>query len=163
MRRFILLTLLPVGSFAADLVVPPLRTSITEFNIQLGVVDYKEKYLDKTWYARVGLDYRVKYPFLVGGGVYLSSSSDIWITSPEFRVKVRIPVVSTLKVDPYVGAQLGYAENKVLDKKKLLGGGLIGVDILYFVSGVHFGVSAGYSVYTDSRFNHLRAGFVLGF
>lgn len=163
MRRFILLTLLPVSSFAADLVVPPLRTSVTEFSVQLGVVDYKERYLDKTWFARVGLDYRVKYPFLVGGGVYLSSSSDVWITSPELRVKVRIPVVSTLKVDPYVGMQVGYAKNKVLDRKKFLGGGLVGVDILYFLSGAHFGVSAGYSVYTDSRFNHLKVGFVVGF
>ncbi|MEM5854142.1 MAG: hypothetical protein QW228_07295 [Candidatus Aenigmatarchaeota archaeon] len=163
MRRFVLLTFLPVVSFAADLVVPPLRTSTTEFNIQFGVADYREDYLGKTWFARAGFDYRVKYPFLLGAGLYLSSSSDVWITSNELRAKVRIPVVSTLKLDPYFGMQVGYAENKVLNKKKYVGGGVVGLDVLYFLSGVHFGLSGAYSIYTDSRFDHIRVGFVVGF
>ncbi|MFN3263486.1 MAG: hypothetical protein ACK42C_01135 [Aquificaceae bacterium] len=150
-------------AYALEPIVYPERVNKTEFSLQLGLVDYKEKYLDKTWYARAGLDYRVKYPFLVGGGVYVSSSSDIWLLTPELRAKVRIPLFSTLKLDPYVGASLGYAENKVLDKKKALAGAVAGAELLYFAGGVHFGVSVGYSVYTDSRFNHLRAGFVVGF
>lgn len=144
-------------------IVYPQQVFKTELNIQFGIADYKEEYLDKTWFARAGFDYRVKYPYLVGAGLYLSSSSDVWITSSELRAKVRVPVVSTLKVDPYFGMQVGYAENKVLDKKKYIGGGVIGLDVLYFLSGVHFGLSGAYSIYTDSRFNHIRAGFIVGF
>lgn len=146
-----------------EAIVYPKPVSKVEPGLSLGLVDFKEKALDKTWYARLGFDYRVKYPFLVGGGVKVSSSSDIFMVYPDLRAKVRIPLFSTLKLDPYAGVSVGYAENKTLSKKKLIGGGQAGIQLLYFVGGVSFGVDVSYHAFTDSRFNHLQAGFVLTF
>lgn len=160
----ILATTCAIAQTSEEVITPiayPKPVLKTEFNLQLGVIDYKR--LDTSGFVRVGIDYRIKYPNLLGAGVFFSSSSDVDITTSEIRAKVRIPVVSTLKVDPYVGMQVGYVKDKVFNKEKFLGGGVVGVDILYFVSGVHFGVSTGYSVYTDDRFNYLRVGFVIGF
>ncbi len=146
-----------------EAIVYPKSVSKVELNLSLGLVDFKERVLDKTWYARFGFDYRVKYPFLVGGGLKVSSSSDIFMAYPDMRVKVRIPLFSTLKLDPYAGISVGYAENKTINRKKLVGGGQAGVELIYFVEGVSFGVDLSYHVFTDSRFNHLQAGLVIGF
>jgi len=156
--------LLPVFAFSLEPVVEPPPTKSFEIQFSLGYSDYKEDYLGETWYAKANLDLRVKYPFLAGIGALVSSSSDVFMFYPELRIKARIPVIDTLKLDPYISASLGYAENKTLDKKKTLAGFTVGTQILYFAKNeLHFGFEISYSVYSDDRFNAWRAGLVIGF
>lgn len=146
-----------------ELIVYPKSVSTWEVSAMLGGVHYKEKVLGDTWIAGLRADYRARYPFLVGGGLYASSSSDLFMLYPEFRVKVRVPLFSTLKLDFTGGADLGYADNRVLKKKKLIAGGSVGAELLFFTDKAHFGLSLSYTVFSDSRFNSLRGGLVIGF
>jgi len=164
MNKIIFAILPIVFAFSLEPVVEPIKTKSFEIQLSAGYSDYKKDYLGKTWYAKLSMDYRVKYPFLIGVGVLVSSSSDIFMTYPELRTKVRIPLFSTTKFDPLVSVSVGYAENKSFNKKKTLAGFTIGGQVLYFApSEVHFGLEASYSFYTDKRFNAFRAGFVIGF
>lgn len=163
-KVFLVLGLIGLGfSREVEPILYPKPVSKVEFNLSLGLVDFREKQLDKTYYLRLGGDYRVKYPFLVGGGLKASSSSDVFMLYPDVRVKVRMPTFSTLKLDFLGGASVGHAENKTLKKEKLLSGGFLGSEVLYFVGNASFGVNVSYHVFNDSRFNHLQVGLVVGF
>lgn len=165
MKKAFLASVLFVGTgFSLEPVVEPISTKSFEVQASLGYSKYSKKYLGSTWHVKVNADYRVKYPFLVGVGALVSSSSDVFMIYPELRAKVRIPVVSTFKVDPYASTSVGYAENKKLKKKKLIAGFTIGFQPLYFTaSEMHFGLDISYTLYSDSRFNAFRAGLVIGF
>lgn len=166
MRKGLLLFTTFTGVVFAQEVEPivyPRPVSKVELNLSLGLVDFKEKYLDRTYYLRLGADYRAKYPFLVGVGLKASSSSDIFMLYPDLRVKARLALFSTLKFDLFGGTSVGYAENKTIDKKKLIAGAFAGGEILYFMNSVSFGVGVSYHMFTDSRFNHLQAGINIGF
>lgn len=164
MRKFLFAILPLTFAFSLEPVVEPIKTKSFEFQVSAGYSDYKEDYLGETWHAKVNVDYRIKYPFLIGLGALVSSSSDIFMAYPELRAKVRIPLFSTVKFDPFFSVSVGYAENKTFDKKKTLAGFTVGGQLLYFApSEVHFGLEASYSFYTDDRFNAFRAGFVIGF
>jgi len=164
MKKLLFALLPTVFAFSLEPVVEPIKTKPFELQFSAGYSDYKEDYLGETWYAKLNADLRVKYPFLVGIGALVSSSSDVFMAYPEMRIKVRAPLFSTLKFDPFVAVSVGYAENKSFDKKKTLAGASVGFQLLYFSpSEVHFGIEVSYSFYTDERFNAFRAGFVIGF
>jgi len=163
-KSLLLLACVSASAFAqVEILEEPKRVSKVETSLSLGLADYKEKYFGKTWYASLNADYRVKYPFLIGAGLSASSSSDVFMLYPSLRFKVRTPVVSTLKVDPFVSVKMGYAENKTIRKKKLIAGGSVGMEMLYFLGNSYAGVRLGYGVYSDSRFNHLFVGGIIGF
>jgi hypothetical protein len=163
-KSLLLLACASVGAFAqVEVLEEPKRVSKVETSLSLGLADYKEKVFGKTWYASLNVDYRAKYPFLVGAGLSASSSSDVFMLYPSLRFKVRVPVVSTLKVDPFVSVNMGYAENKTIHKKKLIAGGSAGIEVLYFFGNSYAGVRVGYGVFSDSRFNHLFVGGIIGF
>lgn len=146
-----------------ELIVYPKSVSTWEVSAMLGGVHYKEKVLGDTWIAGLRADYRIKYPFLAGGGFYASGSSDLLMLYPELRAKVRIPLFSSLKLDLVGSADLGYADNKVLKKKKIITGAGAGAELLFFTEKAHLGLSISYVIFSDSRFNSLRGGLVIGF
>jgi hypothetical protein len=163
-KSLLLLTCASVSAFAqVEVLEEPKRVSKVETSLSLGLADYKEKVFGKTWYASLNVDYRAKYPFLMGAGLSASSSSDVFMLYPSLRFKVRVPVVSTLKVDPFVSASVGYAENTTLHKKKLFVGGSAGIEMLYLFGNSYAGVRVGYGVFSDNRFNHLFVGGIIGF
>lgn len=159
--RWMFLLLLTGLCFAVEPVLYPKKVAKTEFSLSSGFLGYSESRLDDTYYVRLGVDYRAKYPFLLGSGLRHSSTGELDKTSLDLRVKARRALVSYLKADLVGGVVLSRVETR--HGRKDMGGGYGGVEFLYWFGGTYAGLSFTYNVFSDERFNHITLGLVVGF
>lgn len=171
-----IISLMGVG-FAVEPVLYPKNVLKSEFSFSAGGLFHSgslrerkrnEKMLEDTYYIRAGLDYRAKYPFLIGFGVKYSSTNVkngsmelIENLSLDLRLKGRKALISYLKADLVGGAVISRMETR--HRSKNIGGGYGGVEFLYWFSGVYAGLSFTYHAFSDERFNHIQTGMVVGF
>ena len=162
-KVLVLLGLVSVGFARVEVIDPMKDRKGFEVSLFVGVSDYKARALKTSALVGFSVDSRVKYPFLVGGGVNVGWTSDLSVSNPHARLKVRFPLVDRLKLDPYITVGAGYAHNDKTDKKKLMGQIGAGLSVLYFFPSLHVGLAVGANAYSDSRFNQFYVGGVVGF
>jgi len=162
-KALVLLGLVSVGFAQVEVIDPMKDRKGFEVSLFVGVSDYKAEALKTSALVGFSVDSRVKYPFLVGGGVNVGWTSDLFVANPHTRFKARVPLMDRLKLDPYITAGVGYARNDKTDREKLMGQIGVGLSVLYFFPSLHVGLAVGANAYSDSRFNQFYVGGVVGF